>query len=112
MLAVILAVTTYMFYRSSEESDIKLKDGLAKLDKATKLALKNEDDANELKRLIGTGGMGIVYAATQLELDRRVAPACLSVITRRGLPLLDHPTRLLASGRQGLSCRVVSILNG
>jgi serine/threonine protein kinase len=26
-----------------------------------------------LERLIGTGGMGIVYAATQLELDRRVA---------------------------------------
>ncbi len=26
-----------------------------------------------LERLIGTGGMGIVYAATQLELDRKVA---------------------------------------
>ncbi len=53
MLTIILGVTTYLFYRQYEEADIKAKNNLAERDKKAQLAIKNEDDANELKRLIG-----------------------------------------------------------
>ena len=52
MLTIILGVTTYLFFRSYEEADIKAKSNLAERDKATKLAAKNDDDVKELKRLI------------------------------------------------------------
>lgn len=53
MLTIILGVTTYLFFRQYEEADIKAKSNLAERDKATKLALQNEDAANELKRMLG-----------------------------------------------------------
>ena len=53
MLAILLGVSTYWCYRLYEESSVKASDNLAKLEKATKLAAKNEEDVNELKRLIG-----------------------------------------------------------
>jgi hypothetical protein len=52
MLTIILGVTTYLFFRQYEESDIKAKSNLAERDKSNKLAQKNEDDVKELKRLI------------------------------------------------------------
>jgi hypothetical protein len=53
MLTIILGVTTYLFFRQYEEADIKAKNNLAEREKKAQLAVKNEDDANELKRLIG-----------------------------------------------------------
>lgn len=53
MLSILLGVGMYMFYRQYEEADIKATKNASDADKATKLALKNEEDANELRRLIG-----------------------------------------------------------
>lgn len=53
MLTIILGVTTYLFFRNYEEASVKAAKNAADLDKASKLALKNEEDANTLKKLIG-----------------------------------------------------------
>ena len=69
MLTIILGVTTYLFFRNYEEADIKAKDNLAQRDKATKLAVKNEDDANELKKKIGVPATDKVDAITTVFND-------------------------------------------
>ena len=53
MLTIILGVLTFIFFRKFEEADIKATTNLAERDKATRLALQNEADANTLKKLIG-----------------------------------------------------------
>jgi hypothetical protein len=53
MLTIILGVTTYLFFRQYEEASIKANKNATDLDKATKLAAKNEEDVNTLKKLIG-----------------------------------------------------------
>lgn len=53
MLTIFLGAATYYFFRSYQEASIKATKNGTELDKATKLALKNEEDANTLKKLIG-----------------------------------------------------------
>jgi hypothetical protein len=64
MLTIILGVTTYLFFRQYEEADIKAKNNATERDKKATLAVKNEDDANELKRLIGVAKTEKVDAIT------------------------------------------------
>jgi hypothetical protein len=52
MLTIVLGVTTYLFFRQSEEADIKAKKNATDLANANKSIAKNEDDIKELKRLI------------------------------------------------------------
>lgn len=52
MLTIILGVTTYLFFRQYEEADLKATKNAADLTKATNLAVANENDVKELKRLI------------------------------------------------------------
>ncbi|MBU4271447.1 MAG: hypothetical protein KKE86_00345 [Planctomycetes bacterium] len=53
MLTIVLGVMTYLFYRRYEEAAIKAKTNANEASREAQLASKNEDDANELKRLIG-----------------------------------------------------------
>ena len=53
MLTIVLSVTTYLFYRQYDEATVNAKNNAAEANKKARLAAKNEDDANELKRLIG-----------------------------------------------------------
>jgi hypothetical protein len=53
MLTILLGVTTYLFFRQYEEATAKAAASANDLAKMTRIAAKNEDDANELKRLIG-----------------------------------------------------------
>jgi hypothetical protein len=53
MLTIVLGVTTYLFFKNYAEAEIRAATNLAKQNEATKLASKNEEDANALKKLIG-----------------------------------------------------------
>jgi len=53
MLTIILAVTTYLFYRQYDEWFTTAKNETAKASKSAADARKNGDDANELKRMLG-----------------------------------------------------------
>lgn len=64
MLTIILGVTTYLFFRQYEEASIKEKNNLDESNAKARLAIKNEDDANELKRLIGVAKTDKVEAIT------------------------------------------------
>ncbi len=64
MLTIILGVTTYLCFRQYEEADGRAKAAGVDRDKKAQLAIKNEDDANELKRLIGVAKTEKVDAIT------------------------------------------------
>jgi hypothetical protein len=64
MLAIILGVTTYLFFRQYEEADIKATKNAADADKATKQALKSDEETAELRRLIGAAKTDKVDAIT------------------------------------------------
>ncbi|MCE5303521.1 MAG: hypothetical protein LLF97_10485 [Planctomycetaceae bacterium] len=53
ILTILLSVTTYVFYRQYDEWATKAKVNLEEATKKGQLATKNEEDANELKRLLG-----------------------------------------------------------
>lgn len=53
MLTLILGVSTYVMYRRADEASIKAKTNADEASRQGQLATKNEEDANELKRLIG-----------------------------------------------------------
>ena len=53
MLTIILGVTTYLFFRQSEEAFNKAKQNQEEATKKTQLCDKANEDADELKRLIG-----------------------------------------------------------
>ena len=53
MLTIILAVTTYLFYRQYDEAATKAKSAAEESSKSLADARKNADEANELKRMIG-----------------------------------------------------------
>jgi len=61
MLTIVLAVTTFIFFRQYEEADIKANDNQAKADKHRTAANNIQEECNELKRLMG-------FAAT-MKLD-------------------------------------------
>jgi len=53
MLTLILGVTTYLFYRQYDEANLRAQNSQAEAGKQTQMANKYQEDANELKRLIG-----------------------------------------------------------
>ena len=72
MLTIILGVTTYLFFRQSEEAFKKAKDNQDEAAKKTQLCDKANEDADELKRLIGAAKTDKVEAVkTQFDEDMK-----------------------------------------
>jgi hypothetical protein len=91
MLTIILGVTTYLFFRQYEEATIKATNAAAELAKVTKAAAKNDEDANELKRLIGVAKTEKVdsLTTTTFSADMKKYGASYPEVDRFYRPLLE-----------------------
>lgn len=91
MLTIILGVTTYLFFRQYEEATTKATTAAADLAKTTRLASKNEDDANELKRLIGVAKTEKIETITSstFQADMKKYGASYPDVDRFYRPLLE-----------------------
>jgi regulator of replication initiation timing len=97
MLTIILGVTTYLFFRQYEEATIKANNSAVELAKVTKLAAKNDEDANELKRLIGMAKTEKVDAITStiFSADMKKYGASYPEVDRFYRPLLERMSKTI-----------------
>ena len=97
MLTIILGVTTYLFFRQYEEATIKATNATAELAKANRLAAKNDDDASELKRLIGVAKTEKVETITSgtFSADMKKYGASYPEVDRFYRPLLERMSKTI-----------------
>lgn len=90
MLTVILGVTTYLFFKQSEEAIGKAKQNLEEATKKTQLCDKANEDADEMKRLIGSAKTDKVdVVKTQFDEDMKKYGGTYSDEVRFYRPLLQ-----------------------
>jgi len=89
MLTIILGVTTYLFFRQSEEAFNKAKQNQDEATKKTQLCDKANEDADELKRLIGAAKTDKIDAvAAQFNEDMKTYGGTYPDAVRFYRPLL------------------------
>lgn len=90
MLTIVLGVTTYLFFRQYEEATLKATTAAADLAKVSRVSAKNEDDANELKRLIGVQKTEkIETVSSTFQADMKKYGASYPDVDRFYRPLLE-----------------------
>jgi len=97
MLTIILGVTTYLCFRQYEEADIRAKAADVKAAEKTKLATKNEQDANDLKGLIGVAATEKVDAITSTTFngDMKKYGGSYPAVDRFYHPLLEKMAKTI-----------------
>lgn len=89
MLTIILAVTTYLFYRQYDEASLKAKSNLEDASQKAQLAAKNESDLNELKRMLGVKNDAVDAITTAFNKDMATYGGAYPEESRFYRPLIE-----------------------